>query len=132
LRRGLSLPWVTAIGGMCYSIYLIHYQVISLVGRVTRDIPFSHYFWANLLVQCVVVGVPTLVLSAGFYLTVEKPCMNKDWPGRLLAWFRARQRFGGASREPIPVRMPDGPRPPGAVHPAGAADSVGPFQAFGV
>jgi peptidoglycan/LPS O-acetylase OafA/YrhL len=98
LRWALTRPWVTAIGGMCYSIYLIHYQVISLVGRFTKDLPFSRYFWVNLLVQTVVVGLPTLGFSAIFFLTVEKPCMRKDWPGRSLAWLQTRLRARGPSR----------------------------------
>ena len=57
-RWAFTRPWLTSIGGMCYSIYLIHYQSISLVGRFTRDLPFSRHFWVNLLVQTVVVGLP--------------------------------------------------------------------------
>jgi peptidoglycan/LPS O-acetylase OafA/YrhL len=92
MRWAFSRPWLTAIGGMCYSIYLIHYQVISLVGRFTKDLPFSRHFWVNLLVQSIVVGLPTLVLSSVFFLLVEKPCMRKDWPARLLAWLRDNGR----------------------------------------
>ena len=88
VRWVVTRPFVTAVGGMCYSIYLIHYQAISLVGRFTKDLPFSRHFWVNLLAQTVVVGLPTLALSAVFFLLVEKPCMRKDWPARLLARVR--------------------------------------------
>jgi peptidoglycan/LPS O-acetylase OafA/YrhL len=88
VRGVLSYPWVTAVGGMCYSIYLIHYQMISLVGRFTKDLPISHHFWVSLLAQSVVVGLPTLAASALFFILVEKPCMRKDWPARLLDWVR--------------------------------------------
>ena len=88
VRWALTRPWVTAIGGMCYSIYLIHYQLISLFGRFTKDLPISRHFWAALLVQTVIVGLPTLAVSAVFFLLVEKPCMRKDWPSRLIRWFR--------------------------------------------
>jgi peptidoglycan/LPS O-acetylase OafA/YrhL len=103
VRWAMSRPSVTAIGGMCYSIYLIHYQAISLFGRFTKDLPFSRYFWVNLLAQSIVVGLGVLALSAAFFLLVEKPCMRKDWPARLRAWFRskidtARARHAGAAR----------------------------------
>ena len=83
-RRLLSLPAVTAIGGMCYSIYLVHFQLISLFGRITKDLPFSNVFWQNLLIQGLVVGLPVLLLSSVFFILVEKPCMNKNWPQELV------------------------------------------------
>ena len=82
-RKLLSLPMVTAIGGMCYSIYLVHFQLISLLGRITKDLPFSNVFWQNLLIQGIVIGLPVLLLSSFFFILVEKPCMNKNWPQEL-------------------------------------------------
>lgn len=112
-RWCLTRPWVTAIGGMCYSIYLIHYQVISLVGRFTKDIPFSQHFWLALIIQGVVVALPTLALSSLFFLIVEKPCMRKDWPRRLLAWFRSvlTGRSGSTLSAEAPARRTPG-KPP--------------------
>ena len=89
-RKLLSMPLVTAIGGMCYSIYLVHFQLISLLGRITKDLPFSNVFWINLLIQGVVVGLPVLLLSSLFFICVEKPCMNKNWPQELAGRWRAR------------------------------------------
>jgi peptidoglycan/LPS O-acetylase OafA/YrhL len=38
INRFFCNRWITAVGGMCYSIYLIHYEVISAVGRFTKTI----------------------------------------------------------------------------------------------
>jgi peptidoglycan/LPS O-acetylase OafA/YrhL len=35
VRRLLSNRWLTTIGGMCYTIYLLHYPLISALGRRT-------------------------------------------------------------------------------------------------
>ena len=76
-------PWITAIGGMCYSIYLIHYEVISAVGRFTRDWTAGTSYWLHLSAQFLLVGGAVLVVCAAFFLLIEKPCMRPDWPQRL-------------------------------------------------
>lgn len=85
----LTNPWLTTIGGMCYSIYLLHFAVISLVYRYTQSLMFTHLFWVNLLLQSVIVGVMTLVVAGLFFIAIEKPCMQKNWPSHLLTWFQA-------------------------------------------
>lgn len=81
-------PWITAVGGMCYSIYLIHYDVISLVGRFTRRISFGHLYWVHLLIQLVLVGSAILVICGLYFVMLEKPCMRRGWPRRLRAYLR--------------------------------------------
>jgi peptidoglycan/LPS O-acetylase OafA/YrhL len=83
LNRFFINPWVTAIGGMCYSIYLIHYQVISAVGRFTRPWSEGSPYWIHLGVQSVLVGAAVLVVCGLYFLVLEKPCMRPDWPQRL-------------------------------------------------
>ena len=85
-----SNRWVTAIGGMCYSIYLLHYQIISAISRWTVDLGITHYFWVNLIVQCLIVAPVALLTTAVFFLLVERPCMREHWPRELTAWLRTR------------------------------------------
>lgn len=94
--------WLTTIGGMCYSIYLLHFPVISLVYRHTQWLTITHMFWLNLLLQSVVVGTAVLMASALFFIGIEKPCMRKDWPAHLRAWLRS-------------LMSPHGGRPEGGV-----------------
>ena len=75
--------WLTTIGGMCYSIYLLHFAAISLVYRHTQSLTITHLFWLNLLLQSLIVGTVTLMIFALFFIGIEKPCMQKDWPARL-------------------------------------------------
>ncbi|HSS98754.1 MAG TPA: acyltransferase [Terriglobales bacterium] len=83
--------WVTVIGGMCYSIYLIHYEVISAVGRFTKKISEGLPYWLHLSIQTFFVGVAVLVVCGLYFVLLEKPCMRRDWPQRL--WKTARSLF---------------------------------------
>lgn len=47
-NRLFSYRWITVVGGMCYSIYLIHYEVISAVARFTRGIGAGLSYWVHL------------------------------------------------------------------------------------
>ena len=85
-RRLLTSGAPVLIGGMCYSIYLLHYQVISFVGRFSVPWIRGGSFGPNYLVQALVV-VPVVLLVCGvFYALVERPCMDRDWPSKLRAW----------------------------------------------
>lgn len=105
-RRFLANPMITAIGGMCYTIYLIHYQIISFVGRFTCDWALGQTFFVNLLWQTVVIGSATVAISATFFLLVEKPCMRPDWPRRL--WMTIWSGLGSArpAGQPYQVDFP--------------------------
>jgi peptidoglycan/LPS O-acetylase OafA/YrhL len=81
-----SNPWITAIGGMCYSIYLIHYEVISAVGRFTKHVGQWLPNPAYLLLQLAMVGLAIVVVCGIYFVVLEKPCMRRDWPGRARAW----------------------------------------------
>lgn len=73
-----SFAPIAIIGGMCYSIYLIHEQVISATGRLLKYINIENreiYFILSYLLLLVIV----LVVSAVYFKLVEQPCMKKTW-----------------------------------------------------
>ncbi len=83
-----SHPIVTDIGGMCYSLYLFHFLIISAVCRVSKPVHIGHDFWAYYLLQAVLVLPVVLILCGVFFLLVERPCMDRDWPRKLRnRWF---------------------------------------------
>jgi len=90
-RRLFSCPVITAVGGMCYSIYLIHYEVISAIGRFTKGIGLGLPFWAYLLIQLLLVGVSILGVCGLYFVLLEKPCMRRDWP--TLVWNHLQDRI---------------------------------------
>ena len=98
----LTYPWLTTIGGMCYSIYLLHFALISVIYRHTQSLVVTHLFWLNLSLQFVIVGTIALCVASVFFLAVEKPCMQKDWPAHLAD--RMRLRFGAERPAVVPKR----------------------------
>lgn len=88
LRTVFCNVWITTVGGMCYSIYLLHYPLISALGRRTLHVGAQGDFTAHVLVQMSLILPVVLLVSTIFFILVERPCMQKDWPQRLVAWFR--------------------------------------------
>jgi peptidoglycan/LPS O-acetylase OafA/YrhL len=86
--------WITTVGGMCYTIYLFHNQLLGLLLRTTSNIaPLSDYN-LNVILQGILV-IPTLiVLSAIYFALIERPCMQKDWPSKLRDWAISRSGRG--------------------------------------
>ncbi|MBD2133184.1 acyltransferase [Sphaerospermopsis sp. FACHB-1094] len=77
INSALSQPYIYLIGGMCYSIYLYHFYVISLVGRVLLPLVESLPVWLQFTIV-VVVMLPTILLaSVLFFIFFEKPFMKR-------------------------------------------------------
>lgn len=95
-RRIMSKPWLAAIGGACYSIYLIHFQVISAVGRLTTHVGAYLPFSAYLVTQALLLIPVVLAASALLFITIERPCMNARWPEDVRS--RWRMMLSGAVR----------------------------------
>jgi peptidoglycan/LPS O-acetylase OafA/YrhL len=86
--RLFSLRGITVIGGMCYSIYLIHYEVISAVARFTGKFGEGLPYWIYLSMQMGMVGTAVLLICGTYFVLIEKPCMRRDWPQRLLQFVK--------------------------------------------
>jgi peptidoglycan/LPS O-acetylase OafA/YrhL len=89
LKRILNITPVWIIGGMCYSIYLYHLWILGLGAQALR---FAYHtqlpFWQNFGLLFPVLGLAVLAISAVFFLALERPCMERDWPRRLWQWAR--------------------------------------------
>ena len=103
VNRFFSNRWIVAVGGMCYSIYLLHYEVISAVGRLTRRLGEAAPYWIYLSLQLVLVGAAIVVICGAYFVAIEKPCMRRDWPQRLWGYGQrivfARFRLAGTAAE---------------------------------
>jgi peptidoglycan/LPS O-acetylase OafA/YrhL len=89
-RRALRRPVVWTIGGMCYSIYLLHLQVIRLMLRPMHVLVTGSLggFVPDLVLICLVMIPVILLVSGVFFVLVELPCMR--WSQRIAARERAR------------------------------------------
>ena len=93
--RGIYFPQffrlkgVALIGGMCYSIYLWHFFVISIVFRLSKHFTVGHDYLSNVALQCVYLMPPVLLFCTVCYLLVERPCMDSKWPQKLMGKWKA-------------------------------------------
>jgi len=90
--RALGTPAIATIGGMCYSIYLLHFPLISMIGRHTLPAGAALRPWMHLLIQTAIIAPPVLLICGVYFALIERPCMERDWPQKLAAWVRARLR----------------------------------------
>lgn len=79
LNYFLTRKIITMIGGMCYSIYLLHYPVLSVFVILFYKILPMKNFWYALFLYGILIIPFTLLISTLFYAFFEKPFMRKDW-----------------------------------------------------
>ncbi|MDI9402562.1 MAG: acyltransferase [Limnohabitans sp.] len=87
VRAVLSLPLVTAIGGACYTIYLLHFLVVSGAGRFLAPFVDAPVIGGSFERVVFFLGLPFALLVTALCLCafplLERPFMYGDWPERL-------------------------------------------------
>ncbi|MDD5544854.1 MAG: acyltransferase [Acidobacteriia bacterium] len=80
-NRFFRHPVIYVIGGMCYTIYLYHFHMISLIGRLSWSLCFQpgRPFWGNMAAVGAAAVPLTLVACAIMFVFFEKPFMKRDW-----------------------------------------------------
>lgn len=82
-------PLIYIIGGMCYSIYLLHYALFHFIIKITGRIYITEASYAsNLILQAILMIPIMLIISGAFFLLIEKPCMDRNWPSKLANWLK--------------------------------------------
>lgn len=79
--RFFCKPAIYTIGGMCYTLYLYHFFVISVFVRLLDKLGVLHQapLWLLIIAVSLVV-IPVILVSSTFmFILVERPCMKKDW-----------------------------------------------------
>jgi peptidoglycan/LPS O-acetylase OafA/YrhL len=84
-------PWIALIGGACYSIYLVHIQLLQAMTLIASKLAPRLSFGAALGVMALEIAV-VIVAGLIFYALIERPFMTPHWPRRLA------ERFGFARR----------------------------------
>lgn len=83
VKRFASVGWIATIGGMCYSIYLIHLPLLEFASGYTVRIGEGLPYYAFYTLQLALLLAVVMPVSVVFYALVERPCMRSDWPARL-------------------------------------------------
>ena len=76
MKKIFSNKYLTLIGGMCYSIYLLHFGILSASGKLLQSsgLPLSNYTFIPL--YFILFTATILILSGIYFLLVEKPFMK--------------------------------------------------------
>lgn len=82
MKKLLSIQWITIIGGMCYSIYLLQFIVMSGSLPFLQRVKISNQ-WVGFFAYSIAIVILVLIFSMIFYKVIEQPCMRKDWYKRL-------------------------------------------------
>jgi peptidoglycan/LPS O-acetylase OafA/YrhL len=79
VRGFLSSSFIVTVGGMCYSIYLLHYPLLRILGPHLSAAMLTSSRWWNITFVSLIWAFPVLIISSLFFLLIEKPCMQKKW-----------------------------------------------------
>ncbi len=115
LRRFLAASFTMTVGGMCYSIYLIHLPMLRILGNYFRVPLVTYNLSANVLFYSLIWGSIVLAASMVYFMLIERPCMVKDWPQRLWARLRGQGGPSQVRQSPSMIDVPRGstaPLPP--------------------
>ena len=93
-RRVCLSPWIYITGGACYSIYLTHLQVIQILTKICYSPLARNPEVIQLGVQELISIGAAGVAGGLFYMCIERPTMEPDWPTKLSA------RLSAAFRSP--------------------------------
>jgi peptidoglycan/LPS O-acetylase OafA/YrhL len=87
-KQLFTLKGITIIGGMCYSIYLLHFGIISAFGAwmLSRGVPLSNVNHAPLYL--VLLTVLILLISGAYFYFIEKPFMKFN----VRRWYRKAEK----------------------------------------
>lgn len=87
--------WITAIGGMCYTIYLFHLGLAEFfVGKFHSLFSITPYFFVNYLIGLIIFLPFCFIVCTTLFLAVEKPCMDPQWASKLWAKLRGVRAVG--------------------------------------
>jgi peptidoglycan/LPS O-acetylase OafA/YrhL len=101
----LSRPLITTIGGMCYTIYMYHFHLLSVFIRAAR--PFeTHVLWLDCLIQTLIMATLIVLVCSVLFAVFERPFMRRDWPARFWSFIR---------RKGVVIDPPDLAQPPAEV-----------------
>jgi peptidoglycan/LPS O-acetylase OafA/YrhL len=92
-RRALTNRWLATIGGMCYSIYLVHFVLLVSLRPAVAGIRNAAP-WMDVLIYAIVLLPIVLAVSILFFVLVERPCMDPAWPSRVARWGRTHRPRG--------------------------------------
>ncbi len=89
-NKVMNLPVIYLIGGMCYTIYLLHLAFFGLLVKIFSKFIFFENYSSNFLLFSLLAFLLLMMISGLFFIYIEKPCMKKDWHKNFFTKFHSR------------------------------------------
>lgn len=87
LNKIFTNKYIVIVGGMCYSIYLVHYAITYFITQnFTKNI-LTYNYPRDVLVQGLIIIPVILVGSVIFFMLFERPFMNIYWTQKVKKFF---------------------------------------------
>ncbi len=101
-RAFCARPWISLIGGACYSIYLVHLQVTQVVASfAAKAAPGAPL--AAVAAIFIASALVVVVVGLTYYVLVERRFMTRVW--HLLVWAAIKNAVGVRSSATPPNRL---------------------------
>jgi peptidoglycan/LPS O-acetylase OafA/YrhL len=97
IKSILRQPLPSLIGGMCYSIYLTHSLVLQGLFWLYARVPHLGGAGEHLIIALILIPPCLIAFGAVYFVMIEKPCMDRHWPEKLMRFFRDRVSAGEAT-----------------------------------
>jgi peptidoglycan/LPS O-acetylase OafA/YrhL len=85
-----STPPIAIIGGMCYSLYLTHSLVLQGAAWAFYKVASHGAYYLRYVLSEVAILPVLIVFGTIFFVLLERPCMDKQWPHKLIAFLRPK------------------------------------------
>lgn len=89
IKALFSIDIISVIGGMCYTIYLLHYPFVYMLLKAKVWINTGNLTASYILNLCIILPIIIIVCSL-LFLMIEKPFMYKDWPQKFKTYLALR------------------------------------------
>jgi peptidoglycan/LPS O-acetylase OafA/YrhL len=88
-----SQPIIHIIGGMCYTLYLYHFYVVSAIGNpaLGRVVRHTDDLTTATLLTLLLVTPVVLLSGAVLFALFEKPFMRRLWFEAFMRWFNGKR-----------------------------------------
>ncbi|MDE2332682.1 MAG: acyltransferase [Bradyrhizobium sp.] len=106
-RTVLARPWITLIGGACYSIYLVHLPLMHASAEIIGHVIRPHSLLVSAILCWVLLIPASLTAGLIFYACIERPCMRPDWPRELACAVKAWWSGSSSTAPASPPRRPN-------------------------
>lgn len=75
----LSIKIFPIIGGMCYTLYMLHQRLLYLVMGFLNENLYFNNLQIDIIIRITIYIIALIVVCVPFFIFIERPTMKKKW-----------------------------------------------------